>query len=268
MYNTSYFSPPHAGKQITKGDIILDAYSMMRISGLTLDPTPNDLELALSRLEDMAAEWQGRNLEVNYQFEETPDPATDSGINPAYKRAFSTGLAVNLIPDFNKDVPQQLLKNARAAMSSMSGMVARARINGIAYPQRQPMGAGNLNGGTRWAKFYREQNAFVNTANSNQIFVGDVEDYNENFESYLDLDTFEFIASFNVEVDAGLILESSGYKDDNFTSIDYRVKASNSNALANSNNLNVFQSQATIVITTNLDRVHTRRVLFSVYPRN
>ena len=265
MSNTSYFGPPHSGKQITKNDIIIDAYSMLRISGLTVNPTPEDLEVAINRLEDMAAEWQGRNLQANYQFEPTPDPSTDSGINPAYKRAFSNGLALNLVPDFNKQVPIQLIQNAKASMSSLSGMIAKDRINGIAYPQRQPVGAGNLNYGTRWAKFYREQNAYVNTANSNRIFVGDIEDYEENFESYLDLDTFETISSFSIEVDSGLTLISSDYKDDDLTSLVYRIQADSNQTRIGANNAS--QSQVTIIITTSMSRVHTRRVLFAVYDR-
>ncbi len=39
-----------------KVDILNDAYSKIRISGLTVTPTPPDLELSLNRLESMMSE--------------------------------------------------------------------------------------------------------------------------------------------------------------------------------------------------------------------
>ena len=60
----------------TKGDIINRAFSALRISGITADPSPEDLELALGKLENMAAELAGRNIHTNFAFEDDPDPNT------------------------------------------------------------------------------------------------------------------------------------------------------------------------------------------------
>ena len=59
-----------------KGDIINEAYALIRISGITSQPTPEELEKALDRLESMAEEFFGRNINVNYAFEDEPDPNT------------------------------------------------------------------------------------------------------------------------------------------------------------------------------------------------
>ena len=52
----------------TKADLINGAYSLMRISGITVDPSADDLALALERLEDMAEEFAGRNIITDYNF--------------------------------------------------------------------------------------------------------------------------------------------------------------------------------------------------------
>ena len=60
--------------EIFKADIIADAYSQMRISGLTVEPTPEDLELALVRLENMGAEFESRKMSAGYVLEENSRP--------------------------------------------------------------------------------------------------------------------------------------------------------------------------------------------------
>ena len=56
----------------TKIELINQAYSLIRISGITLDPSGEDISLALDRLETMAAEFYGRNIKTDYNFEEKP----------------------------------------------------------------------------------------------------------------------------------------------------------------------------------------------------
>jgi len=48
-----------------KVDRLSAAYSKLRISGLTVDPNPSDLELALNELENMMAELASRGIEVS-----------------------------------------------------------------------------------------------------------------------------------------------------------------------------------------------------------
>ena len=72
-----------------KVNIISDAYSKLRISGLTVLPTPEDLELALSRLESMMAELDVRGISIGYNFEDNPDPNSLTNI-PRYSFLTST----------------------------------------------------------------------------------------------------------------------------------------------------------------------------------
>ncbi len=135
-----------------KIDIINGAFSQMRISGLTVDPGPEDVAVALDRLEDMASEWLSRNVNVGYYFEDDPDPDSIFGVDRAYKQAFETNLAVNLIPDFNKDVPQVLFARATASYSTMSSSIAQ--VCETQYPSRMPRGSGNTFRYNRWRRFY------------------------------------------------------------------------------------------------------------------
>ena len=137
---------------IKKIDIINGAYSQLRISGLTVQATPEDIEVALGRLEDMASEWASIDINVGYFFEDEPDPDSIFGVPRAYKQAFETNLAVNLIPDFTKPVPQELRARASASYSTM--LSATAQTCQVQYPSRQPRGSGNTFRYNRWRRFY------------------------------------------------------------------------------------------------------------------
>ena len=128
MSNISPFAVKDAGGIATKVEIIIDAYSQLRISGITVQPTPEDLEVALMRLENMMAEWQTRVC-VGYNFEDNPDPNTEINVKRAFWHCLATNLAVRLIPDFNKAVPQVLMMQASSSYSAMSGSIALDRLN-------------------------------------------------------------------------------------------------------------------------------------------
>lgn len=256
MYPTNISGTRETGRSIDKIDIINDAYSQLRINGLTSNPNTQELELALIRLEDMAAEWEAQNIIVGYNFQQEPDPNEDSGVQPAFKLAFSRSLAMALIADYNKQVPQQLSISARGSFSSLVAASSMARLKECQYPNRMPIGSGNRNY-TRWARFFR-QIQVPNTTQSNNIFIGDVNDFVFNFDS-----TFkdnEHIDSFDLQLDTGLQLESSSM-DDDLNSIMYRVKA------VSGNEHNTSSSQVTVIVTTNEGRVLTQRMFFTLTPR-
>lgn len=256
MYPTSIAGTRETGRSIDKMDIISDAYSQLRISGLTSNPNTTELDLALVRLEDMAAEWESQNIVVGYNFQQEPDPNEDAGIQPAFKLAFSRNLAIALIADYNKQVPQSLIASARGSLSSMQAAAAMARLQEYTYPDRMPIGSGNRNY-SRWARFFRQRNV-PNTTQSNQIFIGDITDFKFNFDSTLDGN--EYIDSYDLQLDSGLELVSSDL-DSDLNSITYRVKA------VSGNEYNTSHSQVTAIINTNESRVLTSRMFFTLTPR-
>ena len=255
MESTSIYATRDTGGEAFKVDLINDAYSMLRISGMTVDPTPQDLELALMRMESMMDEWLSRNVDIGYFFEDKPDPNTESGVIRAYWNAIASNLALRLTPDFNKQLHPILLGQARQAYSSMSGRVARERIDQIEYPRRQPRGSGSTRWFSRWYRFYRVEQPTVNASTTRRIFIGDVEDYAENFESFLR--SGETIAAHYVVTDPSLNLLRNRNTD---TDVSYRVEALNDGGLREN-------QQVTIVIDTSTGRRYTRTVLFKLVDR-
>ena len=229
------------GGEGTKADVIKDAYSQMRISGLTVTPTPEDLELALQRLENMASEWRSRNIIVNYRFEDYPDPNTDLGVPRAFWHAFSTNLALRLLPDFGKDAMPVLTAQATQSLSSLSAYVARNRMTEVPYPRRQPIGSGQR--WWRWWRFYYGEN---NDFAAIMLTEGDIEDYTEHFDTWLDLEANEEIDSFSVTVTPRLALESSAATT---SDVMYRLRALDASD----------SEQVTIIVTSTTGRVTTRK---------
>ena len=86
----------------TKGEVINDAYSQMRISGLTVTPSPELQSKALSRLEAFMGELEINNVCLEYNFTQVPDPSDETGVIQPFFLMMSTNLAVRLVPDFNK----------------------------------------------------------------------------------------------------------------------------------------------------------------------
>ena len=51
---------------MTKSDLVMGAYDEMRISGLTVKPSSEDIVLAIKRLDNMMADWQNKGLCLEY----------------------------------------------------------------------------------------------------------------------------------------------------------------------------------------------------------
>jgi len=235
-----------------KGDFINEAYSQMRISGLTVNPTSEDLEVALMRLENMMAELSGRSICVGYSFEDDPDPNSLHNVNREFWHGIATNLAIRLIPDFNKEVPPTLHMQANQSLSNMSGRTALIRQ--VNYPSRQPRGAGNTLRWGRWARFYHPQPGAPLECATVTIAIDDINDFVEHFDAYLrDAET---IQSYTISADTGLNIIS-----DSLASPDvlYRIEAvGNADATTN-----IFQ-QVTIIATTSTGRIETRRINFQI----
>lgn len=238
-----------------KVDIIKRAYSDLRISGLTVDPTPEDLELGLGMFEDMMAEYASRNMDVGYNFEDEPDPNSPLGVERQFWQALSTNLAVRLIPNFNKQVPDTLMAQASQSLSNMAGRCAANKIRQVQPPVRQPIGSGNEVYG-RWQRYYAPIGALPpNAPGVQSIMQGETNDFSESFEAYLR--EFEAITDFAVVADSGLTVVSSV---NNAPIIDYRLTAPVDQTS------NIFQ-QVKVTITTDLGRVEIRVIDFQVVPR-
>jgi hypothetical protein len=135
----------------TKGEIVRDAFSILLRTGVTVAATPEDVTLALMRMEDMIAEIESRNVITGYNFEQQPDPSTPSGLEDWMNLAIIRNLALNVWPDFSPDEVNPLV--VPQAAKSMSNLMARlAMVPRSTYAGNMPLGTGQYL--QRYRRFY------------------------------------------------------------------------------------------------------------------
>ena len=77
---------------ITKNDIVFTAYEELSIRGITSSPSPEDIRMAVKRLDTMVLAWQNSGLCLSYVSSEgfnNIDPNQDSGLNDVNAHAVS-----------------------------------------------------------------------------------------------------------------------------------------------------------------------------------
>jgi len=189
----------------SKAELINNAYSHIRISGITVDASGDEKARALTILEEMAAEFEGRNICMEYIFEELPDPSSSSGIDIKFNYMMATNLAMRLIPDFgkkssNNDSLILLRKQAVSALSTASGAVAV--VNEMVYPRRMARGSGNTFRWNHLRRFTHESKPAPISCDTVQMPLNTVEKVTE---SWLDeLEELEIITSVIVTFTDGL----------------------------------------------------------------
>lgn len=237
-----------------KADVIASAYSKLRISGLTVEPNPSDLELALGELESMMAELASRGIEVGYFFEELPDPNSELGAPQWSWNMIITNLACRLISDFNKEVPPMLMMQAGQAMANASARCAAERVRGVRYPARQPVGSGSRIF-ERWRRFYDGfDSPAPNDPSTRYIDQGEVNDFAESFEAYLRID--ETLAQVEIVSDTGMLVVSQSVDT---PIVRYRLQIPIDSAAQQ-------WQQLRMTATTSLGRVDIRVLNFEVRP--
>lgn len=228
----------------TKGEIVNDAYSQLRISGITVDATPEDIALAVDRLDDMMSEFFGRNMCLNYEFEENPSPTTFHGVDRQHHLMMASNLAMTLLQDFGKDAPMALRGTARSTYDTSSAVSAVAKIRQVQYPSRMPRGSG-IRRFNRWRRFHPANNPPVTSCFNFKMFLGDVKDIVEPFIAYLEGET---IASYTISTSAGLTISNDTNLGDTLT---YRVTAASGSSVQTKQTI-------TVVITTSTGRITTK----------
>jgi hypothetical protein len=231
-----------------KVDRINGAYSQMRISGITVQPSAEDNVLALSRMEAMAHEFNARNICTGYNTEDEPDINSSSGLPPSMWYAFDCVLAQRLLSDFGKGAAPDplLLTNASAQMSFLCAVTANPRQT--QYPSRMPTGSGNR-WNSRFYRFYKEPAIAPNECATNYMYVDDIADFVEHFDSFI-IDS-ETISSYTISADTGLTIQTDSTSD---FDVNYRIKATKEDPLL----------RVKIIMTTSTGRIETRIINFAV----
>ena len=236
-----------------KIDFILGAYSELRINGLTTNPDSQELEFALTVLEDMASQYFAGNIIPDYNFTETPNLSDLTWVGAEFNRFFKTNLAVWLCNAFGKDVPPNLSMNASGALSYAAGVTARALLAPVQYPDRMPVGSGISNRYRMWQRFQRPGQPPPADSSTHQMYIGDINDDFETWDSYLrDGETISNINS--VWASPGLLLSTVALSS---TRVTFTVQALSQQTAGN------FQ-QVRIIVQTSLGRISTRLVNFNI----
>jgi len=232
-----------------KIDIINRAYSKLRISGITKIPSPEDISLALNTLENMMHEYFAREVCLDYNFEDNPDVNSLHNMPQKYWDAVSSVLAVRLIPDFGKgfNVDQALIRQSGSASSFLFSQTAN--VNRVQYPNRMPIGSGNRYKRYDYQQFYTDPEEAPNSCATNKMIIGDINDYVESFEQYLN--DGEDVASYTLTADGGLTVVSQSLSTPN---VNYRIKAETVQV----------NQKVVIVATTSDSRVETRIIYFEL----
>jgi len=199
----------------TKAQTINNAYSQLRISGLTVTPSPSDLVLALDTLETMMAEYRdGWNVQINYNFEDIPNLNSQTGVELSYQAMMNLNLAVRLIPPFNKEVPQTLQSLASVSLSKAIGRSCLSNARMIQPPRRMPIGSGNTFRGVFWNRFSVPVPVPPVGQATNYVWQGEQLDYYEDFSAFLGDAT---IVSYTIEADPLLTIVTSANEDPRVT---------------------------------------------------
>ena len=237
---------------LTKGDLINMAYARGRISGLTSQPTPEDINLGLEVLENMAAIFEGYNICTGYNFEDEPDVNSLTNLERKHQGPYISNLAFWILTNFGKTPMPALEREQQRDYSFLSADTAK--VAQVPYPRRMARGSGNTLRYNRYQRFYRQQPDAPNECATHTMFIGDIDDFTEHFDSYLK--DGETISSHTLTSDNGLTILS-----DTLTSpdVDYQVKA-----VGNNNNQSNSLLQVVIKATTSLGRQTTRVVNFTL----
>lgn len=233
----------------TKADFINKAYSRARISGLTVTPSPEDIELALDRLENMAAEWEEHNIRTGYNFEDNPDVNSVHNVPRKYWNAYQSHLAGKVLSDFGKQPTQTLIMEMNGTWSFLCASTACPQA--VQPPSRMPVGSGNSRKYGQWNRFYGDSDRPREPVNT--LYIGEINNYVEHFDSYLAFS--ETVASFTISADTGLTVVSSSLSSPD---VSYQIKAADTGVDGDS------YLRVKIVATTSTGRVETRFIQFEV----
>lgn len=186
----------------TKIQITHKTYAELRISGITLAEGQEDVKLALETLEDFMSSFP---IDIGYNFENTPDPNSLSGIPSAANNAIQLALAMQLCAAFGKD-SSMLQARATAAMSQLYAvMFTPGRVS---YPTRQPLGMGNR-GRYPCFKFMPPISQAPKSINTETFTLDDKKVFSIDFSEYLAAN--ESIQSYTATPDSGLTVTSASF---------------------------------------------------------
>lgn len=192
-----------------KIDIVTGTYKLIRISGLTSQAMPDEIETALQIADDYAGELLSTGLDVGWiqPLEYGKSDSNDySGLDAQTAGPFKKLLALELVDYFGKTAPPSLYSNADKGMRSLEQLLVS--VSPTQNPGTLPMGSGN-DYNYLGDRFYPEPTSDDNAINKNTTDV---------FQLPIDwtawLAGVFTLASVEYEVDSGIVLTNASVIDE------------------------------------------------------
>jgi hypothetical protein len=138
-----------------KIDLVNGAYQLIRISGLTVNAVPEEIEIGVQVADDLAGELSTK-LNTGYiqpvAYGDS-DPSDYSGLTSQTAGPFKKLLAMELVDFFGKQIPVSLKLNADKGLRALEQLLVV--VLPMQNPGTLPIGSGN-EWGYRGDKFYPE----------------------------------------------------------------------------------------------------------------
>lgn len=238
-----------------KGDIVTDALSKMKISGITAPPEAEDNQLMIQRLEGVMYEFQRSGVCLDYNFTDDPDPADFHGLEFYAFQPVSSILAFRNLQDFAKNIDPALHLQAEVGLDILSAVSGASKLRQVQFSSRHPRGSGNTQRYIRWRRFYPEVFLTPLDCSTIELETDEIDDFTESYASYLEKN--EELSNVLIEVTGGVELVSSTMTA---TRVDYRLRAGNPEQSNQSERLK-------ITATTDTGRIDIRERAVEVIPQ-
>lgn len=128
----------------SKRQFVTAAFEEIGLASYVFDLSPDELQMAVRRLDAMMAEWNASGIRLGYPIPTSPqntDLDTSTDVPDVANEAIITNLAVRLAPGFGKQVMPDTKQIARSSyktvLSKYSAIVEQQ------LPGTMPAGAGN-----------------------------------------------------------------------------------------------------------------------------
>lgn len=135
----------------TKLAIIQQALGEIGLGTYVFDPSPEQLQAALDRLNRLAAMWDGIGIRKGYNLGD--NISAESGLPDTAIDPFAILLAIRLAPSYGKQVSPELKAAGIEAKNAL--MVTNNTIPRMILPNTMPIGRGNQLD-TRQSAYFQE----------------------------------------------------------------------------------------------------------------
>ena len=128
----------------SKRQLVLAAFTEIGLASHAYDLSPDEMQDAVGRLDNMVADWSGKGIFIGYPIVGSPaynDLDMPSNIPSYAVRAVITGLAIEIAPSEGRQPMRGTITAAKAGYDTL--VQKAAHPTEMQFPQTMPRGAGN-----------------------------------------------------------------------------------------------------------------------------